>query len=219
MQRFEIAKYSSADQVEIFTAILQRSLSLSVGGPKSSLNRHVAAIGPRFRYRVSSLQQEISLILNVVIVSCNNYWILNFIRLLCFIPDFWLWVWLFCMLMLWQIPPSEMCLERRSIPQLLTTSGRKNSIVFGWQKENSCVLFKIVPFLPSLSLCSVAPKFPTQADKRLREDISIMIKFYASLQSDKKYLAASQLVPPGTALRKIKFKYKCKIELLLYTPG
>ena len=44
-----MAKYSRADQVEVFASMLQKSLGIHVGKTKGTMTRHAATFGCRFR--------------------------------------------------------------------------------------------------------------------------------------------------------------------------
>ena len=49
LERIEMAKYSSDDQVAIFASLLHKSLDIHVGKQTPLMSRSVAALGPRFR--------------------------------------------------------------------------------------------------------------------------------------------------------------------------
>nr|XP_053628096.1 phosphatidylinositol 4-kinase alpha-like [Cherax quadricarinatus] len=48
-ERIEIAKYDSDAQVAMFAGMFHRTLHMTVGNPDSKINRHICALGTRFR--------------------------------------------------------------------------------------------------------------------------------------------------------------------------
>ncbi|KAG7162490.1 Phosphatidylinositol 4-kinase alpha-like [Homarus americanus] len=48
-ERIEIAKYDSDAQVAMFAGMFHRTLHMTVGNPDSKINRHIGALGTRFR--------------------------------------------------------------------------------------------------------------------------------------------------------------------------
>ncbi|KPP76012.1 phosphatidylinositol 4-kinase alpha-like, partial [Scleropages formosus] len=206
VQRFEIAKYCSADQVEIFAGLLQRSLSLTVGGHKSSLNRHgllrhywwlevahtsgqiISGILARVTiFPVRSVLLDYSCTqhakmcsaLGCVLHSLNEHCALLQSR---FHPS----------------PPPDTA-RPKMMPSACTPTPRLLTLGLALLHADVVTNATIRNVLrekiysTAFDYFSVSAKFPTQGEKRLREDISIMIKFYASMLSDKKYLTANQL--------------------------
>ena len=49
LERVEIARYRSRDQVDLLCSLLHSTLSFSVGGERGAMTRHVAAVGTRVR--------------------------------------------------------------------------------------------------------------------------------------------------------------------------
>ena len=48
-ERMEVAKYSSQDQISVFSDLLQRTLDIQVGRSRPAMSRHLGAAGTRFR--------------------------------------------------------------------------------------------------------------------------------------------------------------------------
>ncbi|XP_067015107.2 phosphatidylinositol 4-kinase alpha [Anabrus simplex] len=121
-EQIETAKYCSQEKIEMFATLLHRSLPMSVGAKDGHQNRHVAAVGVRFRLLTCGLS----------------------------------------------------LLQGDVLPRSLSKNVLRERIYC------NCLDYFCCP-----------PRCPTQRGAELREDIQVMVRFWQTMHSDKKYLKAS----------------------------
>ncbi|XP_037092304.1 LOW QUALITY PROTEIN: phosphatidylinositol 4-kinase alpha-like [Pollicipes pollicipes] len=126
LERVEIARYRSQDQVELLCNLLHGTLSLSVGDQQSFITRHVAAVGTRVR-----------------LLTCGL-----------------------------------ILLQADLLPKTQGKGALRERIYY------ACLDY----------FCG-QPRFPSpeQSAGTLREDITVLIRFWQNMHSDKKYLKTSMI--------------------------
>ncbi|XP_043226058.1 phosphatidylinositol 4-kinase alpha-like isoform X2 [Amphibalanus amphitrite] len=126
LERVEIARYRSRDQVDLLCSLLHSTLSFSVGGERGAMTRHVAAVGTRVR-----------------LLTCGL-----------------------------------ILLQSDVLPK---TQGK--------------VALRERIYYACLDYFCGRPRFPCpeQSATTLREDITVLIRFWQNMHSDKKYLKTSMM--------------------------
>ncbi|CAG2068420.1 unnamed protein product, partial [Timema podura] len=151
----ETAKYCSQEKVEMLAMLLHRSLPMTVGTRDNHQNRHITAVGTRFRSG-PVYTSDLATVTHgrlLVLSAADLYDVSGTLAQL-----------LACGLSL---------LQGEILPRSLSKNVLRERI-----------------YCNCLDYFCCAPRCPTLRGAELREDILVLVRFWQTMHSDKKYLKA-----------------------------